>query len=159
TPAEMQHFIDTVQYGNRNYEGDKVNFWNNGTLLVSPDEQVGFLKKLYHGELKGFTERSQRVVRGLFDKKEERDYTVYSKRFTINQNDTVIVQYMGFVEKIKNLKNPKTDIIEPIPHPYFYVLSIYETDTTKDIEGIADKIFEKVFTVTDLKKNFGNLSQ
>lgn len=156
---EMKHFIDTIQYGNRKYEGDLINFWNNGTLLISPDEQLGLLKRLYHGELKGFTERSQRVTRGLFDKTTEQDYTVYSKKFTVNHNDTIVIQYMGFVEKIKNLKNPKTGNIDPIPHPYFYVLSIYDTDPSKDLDAIADKVFRKVFTETDLKKTFDNLGE
>jgi len=159
TQAEMRHFIDTIKYGNRKYEGDLVNFWNNGTLLISPDEQLGLLKRLYHGELKGFTERSQRVTRALFDKKAEQDYTVYSKKFTIRHNDTIVVQYLGFVEKIKNLKNPKTGNIDPIPHPYFYVLSVYDTDPSKDLDAIADKIFGQVFTETDLKKSFDNLGE
>ncbi len=156
TTAEMKHFIDTLKYGNRKYEGDTINFWNNGSLRISADEHVGILKRLYHSELKGFTERSQRIVRGLFDKTTKEDYTLNSKKFVINHNDTVVVQYMGYIEKIKKLKNPKTQQIDAIPHPYFFVLSVYDTDTTKDLEGIAQQIFEKILKETELKETFDN---
>lgn len=155
---EMQFFIDTVKYGNRKIDSVDNNFWNNGTLLITPDEQLGFMKRLYHGELRGFTERSQRITRGLFDKVTKEDYNLAYKNFTTKQGDTLMVQYIGYVEKIKRLKNPKTNEIDHIPHPYFFIVSVYDTKLNSAVlEAKAERIFQKVLKETDLKESFDNL--
>lgn len=154
---EMQHFVDTVKYGNRKIDSVGTNYWNDGTLKITPDEQLGFIKRLYHSELRGFTERSQRITRSLFDKVEKENYSLYSKSFTTQQGDTTMVQYVGFLEKIKNLKNPKTQEIDPIPHPYFFIISVYDnTKNSANIEAKAQRIFERILKETDLKETFDN---
>jgi beta-lactamase class D len=157
TEDEMQHFIDTFKYGNRQIGNDKINFWNNGSLLISPDEQVGMIKRLYHGEMRGFTERSQRIAKGFFNKENKEDYSISYQRFEINHNDTFVVQYLGYVEKIKKLKNPKTNEIDAIPHPYFFVLSVYDAKDKDALPAKAEKIFRKILKETDLKEAFDNL--
>ncbi|HKB86194.1 MAG TPA: penicillin-binding transpeptidase domain-containing protein, partial [Ignavibacteriaceae bacterium] len=39
----MQHFVDTVRYGNCNIGGGIDHFWLDGALQISPIEQVEFL--------------------------------------------------------------------------------------------------------------------
>lgn len=153
---EMRHYMDTVKYGNRKIDTLGINYWNDGTLKISPDEQVGLIKRLYHSEIRGFTERSQRIVRGLFDKVTKENYSLYYKSYTTQQGDTAMVQYIGYVEKIKNLKNPKTNEIDPIPHPYFFVISVYDDKSNKELEAKAARVFEKVISETDLKETFDN---
>ena len=46
-PEEMQHYLDAAGYGNRKVGSQVDLFWLDGTLRISADEQVEFLKQLY----------------------------------------------------------------------------------------------------------------
>lgn len=49
--ARMQGYLDKFNYGNRLIGKQADFFWLNGSLKISADEQIVFLKSLYHGEL------------------------------------------------------------------------------------------------------------
>jgi len=42
----MKYWVDSVKYGNRRIAGGHHGFWND-TLKISPDEQLGLIKRLY----------------------------------------------------------------------------------------------------------------
>ncbi len=60
----MQHFIDSCEYGNKKIGPAIDQFWLDGSLLISPDEQVGFVKQLYFDKLP-FSKRTHRIVQNL----------------------------------------------------------------------------------------------
>jgi beta-lactamase class D len=41
----FKHYLDTVQYGNRNMGGPIDMFWLNDSLQISADEQLGMMKR------------------------------------------------------------------------------------------------------------------
>lgn len=47
----MQHWIDSIGYGNKDISGPVDSFWLNDRLKISPDEQLGLVKKLYFDQL------------------------------------------------------------------------------------------------------------
>lgn len=47
----MQQWIDSIGYGNKNISGPIDSFWLNGKLKISPDEQLGLVKRLYFDQL------------------------------------------------------------------------------------------------------------
>lgn len=47
----MKIFIDSVGYGNKMMGEPLDSFWLNNTLKISPDEQLGLMKKLYFDQL------------------------------------------------------------------------------------------------------------
>lgn len=146
---QMQHYLDTVQYGNMQI-GDQVDqFWLNGTLRISPDEQVGFIKRLYHTELP-FNERAQRIVRGMMLREEHPDYRLYYKTGWGQAADTNLLWIVGYVEQFEKLKNVETGKIESIPHPYFFALSFSTTDTTRDWAGIRLELLKKMLAANGL---------
>jgi beta-lactamase class D len=49
--ARAHEWLQRFAYGNADTTGDITRYWINGTLRVSPDEQVAFLKKFYDGTL------------------------------------------------------------------------------------------------------------
>ena len=49
--ARAHDWLQRFQYGNADTSGDITRYWVNGTLQVSPDEQLAFLKKFYDGTL------------------------------------------------------------------------------------------------------------
>jgi beta-lactamase class D len=49
--ARAREWLQRLAYGNADTSGDITRYWVDGTLRVSPDEQVAFLKKFYDGTL------------------------------------------------------------------------------------------------------------
>lgn len=65
-PERMQHWLDTLNYGNRDSTGGIDQFWLVSSLLISADEQVEFLRQLQSGELPT-SERSEAIVKEILE--------------------------------------------------------------------------------------------
>jgi beta-lactamase class D len=132
---EMQHYLDTVKYGNGRI-GDSVdNFWLNDTLKISADEQVGFVKRMYFYELP-FSERSQRIVRSMMLFEDEPGYKLYYKTGTGQQGDKYIYWIVGFIERVEKVKEAKESMNKSNErlYPYFFAqnFEMPASDTTHD---------------------------
>lgn len=139
----MQHYLDTVKYGNMRIGNTLDAFWLNDTLQISADEQVGLMKRLYHGELP-FSQRSQRIVRGMMQQKQGNDYNLYYKTGWSQIADTNTLWVVGFVEKFNRLKHLETKQEQAIPHPYFFALNFTSTDTTKDLIQVRKDLLQQL---------------
>lgn len=60
----LQAFLTREGYGNATIGDDVGMFWLDGSLRISPDEQVAFLRKLHAGET-GFSDRAEGIVKEL----------------------------------------------------------------------------------------------
>jgi beta-lactamase class D len=49
--ARAEEWLRRFNYGNADASGDITRYWVNGTLKISPDEQLAFLTKFYDGTL------------------------------------------------------------------------------------------------------------
>lgn len=106
----MQFWIDSLKYGNMNISGPVDSFWLNNTLQVSPDEQLGLVKRLYFEQLP-FQKRTQQVVR---------------KVMLMEDNSLYKLSYKtgwGFDEKGENI-GWVVGWIEENRHPYFFALLV-----------------------------------
>lgn len=74
----MQKHLTKLQYGNMDASGGLDSFWLNSSLLISPDEQVEFLKRFYRGELP-FSQRSVRIVKEIILREETPGYRLSGK--------------------------------------------------------------------------------
>jgi beta-lactamase class D len=61
--ARMHEWLERLGYGNADTSGDVTQYWVNGTLRVSPDEQVAFLRAFFREALPVRAEY-QRAVHG-----------------------------------------------------------------------------------------------
>ena len=134
-PGRMQHYLDTVKYGNMTIGGRIDTFWLNNSLRISADEQTGFVKKLYFTELP-FSERTQRIVKTMMLQEQTPGYNLYYKTGTGLVGDKYIYWIVGFVERIEHVKEPaesmnKSDVRN---YPYFFAqnFEMPKSDTTKD---------------------------
>lgn len=146
----MQHYLDTVRYGNKNMGGTVDQFWLDGSLLISSDEQVGFLKRLYFDKLP-FSDRAQRLTRKLMLAEENEEYKLYYKTGTMPLGDKYIVHLVGFIEKIEVQEKVQTDEIETNYRPYFFAMNYETKDKEVDFEQlkkerveIAKRIFKEL---------------
>lgn len=115
----MQYWIDSVHYGNQNISGAIDSFWLNNTLRISPDEQLGLVKRLYFEQLP-FQKRTQQIVRKVMLME---DNSLYKLSFKTG---------WGFDEKNNNL-GWVVGWIEENRHPYFFVLLIQSPDPNFDM--------------------------
>lgn len=147
---EMQHYLDTVKYGNMKI-GDSIDrFWVDNSLKISADEQVGFVKRLYHGELP-FSERSQRIVRGMMLQEEGDNYKLYYKTGWGENEEGNLLWVVGFVEKTVALKNVETKKIEEVPHPYFFALNFSSKDKSgEELKKIRLSLLKELLEVKEM---------
>jgi len=127
----MQKYIDSVQYGNM-IIGDSIDeFWIDGSLKVTPDEQVKFLKMLYFDKLP-FSKRSQRLVRSLMLQEKNNDYKLSYKTGTNTTETGYLCHLVGYLEKVETQLGVETKKEETNYRPYFFAMN-FETKT-KDVD-------------------------
>lgn len=110
----MQHWIDTLQYGNKNISGPVDSFWLNNTLKISPDEQLGLVKRLYFEQLP-FQKRSQQIVRKVMLMEDNSLYKLsYKTGWGFDEKGDNVGWVVGWIEENR--------------HPYFFVLLVQSPD-------------------------------
>ena len=115
----MQHWLDSLQYGTKNMGSAVDSFWYNNKLVITPDEQMGLVKKLYFGQLP-FQKRSQEMVKMLMLQTANTNYKLsYKSGLSYKQNGKAFAWIVGWIEENK--------------HPYFFVLQI-EGPATVDLK-------------------------
>ena len=146
-PGRMQHYLDTMRYGNANMGGTIDQFWLNDSLKITTDEQTGFLKKLYFAELP-VSERSQRIVKSIMLAEQTPKYNLYYKTGTNTISGQTIYWIVGFAERIEKVKEPKESMNKSDfrYYPYFFAqnFSVRANDTSKDWNAVRKEILHKI---------------
>ncbi len=92
---KMQKFLNKVNYGNQkigDYDIDE--FWLNGTLKITPLEQVDFLREVYSGELPFKKQVIEDTKRIMIEEKTPK-YKLYAKT---GMSDDGSAWYVGWYE-------------------------------------------------------------
>ncbi len=126
----MQHWIDTLAYGNKNLQGPVDSFWLNNQLKISPDEQLGFLKKLYFDQLP-FRKSVQQNVRDIML---QEDNTLYKLSYKTG---------WGFDEQNNNI-GWLAGWIEENRHVYFFVTLVKSPDPEIDMKSVRLNITKDI---------------
>ncbi len=106
----MQQWLDSVKYGNKKIGNRVDSFWLDNSLKITPDEQLGLVKKLYFNQL-GFQKRTQDIVKKVMLQEDNANYKLYYKTgLGYKENGNSIGWMVGWIEESH--------------HPYFFVLNI-----------------------------------
>lgn len=113
----MQKWIDSLSYGNRDLSGPVDSFWLNNTLKISPDEQLGLMKKLYFDQLP-FRKGVMETVRNLMVQEDKTAYKLsYKTGHALDGQNNQVAWVCGWIEENKHVyffvnlvKTPKTEI-------------------------------------------------
>jgi beta-lactamase class D len=109
----MQFWIDTLGYGTRYQKptiGKIDTFWLDNSVKVTPDEQLGLVKKLYFDQLP-FQKRSMRIVKEVMAMEKNSNYTLaYKTGWGFRENGNSLGWMIGWI--VEN------------QHPYFFALNI-----------------------------------
>jgi beta-lactamase class D len=128
----MKRWIDSLGYGNKNISGPIDSFWLNNHLKITPDEEMGLVKKLYFDQLP-FYERTQNIVRKVMLREDNANYKLsYKTGWGNKENGNEIGWIVGWIEENK--------------HPYFFVLNIESTDHHIDMMNVRLKILKSILS-------------
>lgn len=130
TKPVMQKWLDTVKYGNMKIS--KIDtFWVDNTLQISPDEELGFVKKLYFDQLP-FHKLTMQSVRSVMLMEKTSQYELsYKTGWGI-----VGKKQIGWI----------TGWIEKNGLPTFFVLNIESENPDIDMRTIRINILKSILT-------------
>lgn len=137
----MQHWLDTLGYAQRYGKpviGKIDTFWLDNSVKVTPDEQLGLVKRLYFDQLP-FQHRSQEIVRRMMLMEDNANYKLsYKTGWEQDTNGDSIAWMIGWIEENK--------------HPYFFVLQLRVADPSVDIQTARMIILKKILAELDFMK-------
>ena len=122
----MKAWIDSISYGNKNISGPIDSFWLNNTLKISPDEQLGLMKKLYFEQLP-FRKSVHEMVKNVML---QEDNTAYKLSYKTG---------WGFDEQKNNIGG-QVGWIEEKNHVYFFVTFVKGGPGNIDMKTIRKNI-------------------
>ncbi len=92
----MQHYLDTVKYGNSKLGKNIDTFCLEGELRISAIEQINFLSKLLRQELP-FSDRNMEIVKNILLVDSTDSYKFYAKTGWAKRPQNDIGWYVGFI--------------------------------------------------------------
>jgi len=109
----MQHWLDTLGYGSR-YGKASIKqidtFWLDNSIKITPDEELGLVKKLYFKQLP-FQRRPQDIVKKVMLQEDNANYKLsYKTGWGFRENGNAIGWVVGWIEENQ--------------HPYFFVMNV-----------------------------------
>lgn len=99
---QMKQWLDKANYGNADTSGGIDTFWLTGGLLVSPEQQLDFLKRLHDNELP-FSQRTMDIVKNIMITKDTLDVVIRGKTGWGGYGDKDVGWYVGYVETKGNV--------------------------------------------------------
>lgn len=103
----MQHWIDSLGIGSRYNKFTITNnldtFWLDNSMQVTPDEELGIVKKLYFNQLP-FQGRTQDIVKKLMEQENNANYRLsYKTGLGTGKNGNTIGWVTGWIEENKHV--------------------------------------------------------
>jgi beta-lactamase class D len=128
----MQLWLDSLHYGNMKLTSKIDTFWLDNSLKISPDEQVGLVKRLYFNELP-FQKRTQQIVSEVMTQEDNNLYKLcYKTGWGYDENHNSIGWVVGWVEENK--------------HPYFFTTLVKSSDPNIDMVKVRLNITKGILT-------------
>lgn len=130
----MQFWVDSLAYGNKLIKGSVDSFYLNNTIKLTPDEQLGLVKRLYFNQLPFYRLNQEIVKRAMLME----DRPEYKLSYVVGDGRKADGTPLSWV----------TGYIEENNHPYLFVLNMESKDPTANlrtaripiVKGILDKL-------------------
>lgn len=94
----MQHYINLVNYGNRDISGGIDRFWLDGGLRTTAPQQIDFLVKLYQNQLP-FSQRTMNIVKDIIINEKTNSYALRGKTGWATGVTPQLGWYVGYLER------------------------------------------------------------
>jgi beta-lactamase class D len=125
----MKYWLDTLKYGNMNMGKTVDAFWLDNSLLISPDEQLGLVKRLYFRQLP-FRESIQESVKKMMIRENNTTYQLaYKTGMGSTENGKPMGWMVGWIEENR--------------HVYPFVLNL-EMENESSLPEAREKVLKDV---------------
>ena len=128
----MQFWLDSLSYGSKKISSPIDTFWLDNSLKITPDEELGLVKRLYFDQLPFFKTYQETVKRAMLFENNA-NYRLGYKTGWATWNEKTGKQ-IGWV----------VGWIEENRHPYFFVLNIESPDPNFDMPTIRMKMLKDI---------------
>lgn len=131
----MRQWMDSLSYGSNNISGPIDSFWLNNVLKISPDEQLGLVKRLYFDQLP-FRKSAQQIVRNVMLQEDNTAYKLsYKTGWGFDEMNNAIGWMVGWIEENR--------------HVYFFVTFVKSKDREIDMKPV------RLGITKDILKHYG----
>lgn len=117
----LQSALEREGYGNATLSDSLEMTWLDGSLLVSPDEQIAFLRRLYAGET-GFSDRSEAIVKRIMVADSTEGTVVRGKTGWSWRDDENLGWWIGWGERGEDV--------------HFFALQVESKDPDFEMRGV-----------------------
>lgn len=126
----MQAWLDSLGYGTKKIKSRIDSFWLDNSLKITPDEELGLVKRLYFDQLP-FYKYNQEIVKKAMLFENNSNYKLsYKTGWGINEKGDNIGWMVGWIEENN--------------HPYFFVLNLQSPDPHFDMTAIRMKLLKDI---------------
>ena len=126
----MQFWLDSISYGTKKITTRIDTFWLDNSLKITPDEEMGLVKRLYFHQLPFFDTYEDIVKRAMLFEDNSNYKLSYKTGWGQNEKGHQLAWIVGWIEENK--------------HPYFFVLNFESVDANADIPAIRMKILKGI---------------
>jgi beta-lactamase class D len=132
----MQFWLDSLKYGAKSDTQRFVihtpvdSFWLDNSLKVTPDEQLGLIKRLYFNQLPFFKSYQEMVKRAMLFENNTNYRLGYKTGWGFTENKHALGWIVGWIEENN--------------HPYFFVLNIESPDEKYDMSEVRLKMLKDI---------------
>lgn len=133
---EMERWLDTLKYGAKT-DTERVvirsaidSFWLDNSIKITPDQQLGIVKKLYFDQLPFFKSYQEMVKRVMLFENNTNYRLGYKTGWGFRENGNAIGWLVGWIEENN--------------HPYFFVLNIESSDKDFDMWTVRMKMLKDI---------------
>lgn len=128
----MQRWLDSLAYGSKKITTRVDTFWLDHSLKITPDEQLGLVKRLYFDQLP-FHKINQEIVKKAMLFEDKPEYKLSYKTgwaFWDSTHKKNIGWVVGWIEENR--------------HPYFFVLNLETPNKDIDMPAVRMKILKGI---------------
>ena len=128
----MQFWLDSLSYGTKKITTAIDTFWLDNSLKITPDEELGLVKRLYFDQLPFFKTYQEIVKRAMLFENNANYRLAYKTGWGFWNEKTR--KHIGWI----------VGWIEENQHPYFFVLNVESADRNFDMPTIRMKMLKDI---------------
>jgi beta-lactamase class D len=126
----MQFWLDSLGYGTKKIRSAIDSFWLDNSLKITPDEELGLVKRLYFNQLPFFRTYQETVKKAMLFENNSNYRLAYKTGWGFRENGHSVGWVVGWVEENR--------------HPYFFVLNIESPDRNFDMYKVRIKMLKDI---------------
>ncbi|MES1198045.1 MAG: class D beta-lactamase [Chitinophagaceae bacterium] len=126
----MQFWLDSLSYGTKKINTGIDTFWLDNSLKITPDEELGLVKRLYFDQLPFFKSNQEIVKRAMLFENNTNYRLGYKTGWGSTEQNHALGWIVGWIEENR--------------HPYFFVLNIESPDPNFDMWNVRMKMLKDI---------------